>query len=93
MKYILNKTADTLHFYQSQTKPLILFVTSQRFQGFSIDKKWHHYVCKKKNYLHKKYKEFHLFMVGVQNLKGDMVQNVWEKIAENLDFVENSNLF
>ena len=32
-------------------------------------------------------------MVGVQNLKGDMVQNVWEKIAENLDFVENSNLF
>ena len=28
-------------------------------------------------------------VIGVE--KKDTVQNVWEKIAENLDFVENSN--
>ena len=30
-------------------------------------------------------------MQGAKGLKRDMAQNVWDKIAENLDFVENSN--
>ena len=44
--------------------------------------KSHHYVYKKKKYLHEKYKA---------SKKTDIEQNVWEKITENLGFVENSN--
>ena len=37
------------------------------------------------------YKDSQLSMISVKGFLKMMVQNVWEKIAEKLDFVENSN--
>ena len=60
-------------------------------KNFCVDNKWHHYDCKYRKHLHKKYKDFQFSMA--KNWKAsevwDMVQNVCEKTAKNIDFVEN----
>ena len=63
----------------------------EKFKVLSVLEKYHHYDCKRKEYLHKKYKHFQFSMITEWINKRATVENVWEKIAESLDFVENSN--
>ena len=70
------------------------YVQEREIKDDCVDKKWYHCSWKKKKYLHKKYKGFQFSLIKEWKKdfkKRDVIENVWTKVAENLDFVENSN--
>ena len=60
----------------------------QNSKDFCVDKKWYHYVCIKKNYLHEKYKDFQFSMLKEWNASKRekygtkcLGENVWRWLA------------